>query len=299
MLEIRRILCPIDFSETSRHAWDHAVAIAGWYGSRITALHACHHTLPIEAPIFAGPPTALELTADDREEVRRQFQPWLTRAAAAGVEADFVLDLNVSPGATILSRAASLPADLIVMGTHGLQGLERFVLGSVTEKVLRKSTCPVLTVPPPVLSPTKPPYKRLLCPIDFSPSSRTALRYALAIAKESDAQLTVLHVLDWPAEDELFLEWFDTEEFRRQSELSTRHRMDALISEEARTWCDPMTVLRYGKPYQSILERAAEERTELIVMGVRGRNQVNMMLFGSTTNQVVRQATCPVLTLQQ
>jgi nucleotide-binding universal stress UspA family protein len=299
MLEIRRILCPIDFSETATHAWDHAVAIAGWYGSHITALHVCHHVSLIQPPaIFAHLPAALELTEDDRQDVTRQFQPWLTKAAAAGVGAEFVLDVGVSPTTPILSCAASLPADLIVMGTHGLQGLERFLLGSVTEKVLRKSTCPVLTVPPPVLSPTKPPYKRLLCPIDFWPSSRTALRYAFAIAKESDAQLTVLHVLDWPTENDLFVQRFDTPEFRRRCELSTRHRIDALISEEERTWCDPATVIRHGKAYQAILEQAAEERTELIVMGVRGCNQMMTMVFGSTTNQVVRQATCPVLTLK-
>jgi nucleotide-binding universal stress UspA family protein len=299
MLQIRRILCPIDFSETSRHAWDHAVAVAGWYGSRITALHVCHHELPIEAPPFVPRPVAaLDLTTDEREDVTRQFQPWLTQASTAGVEAEFVLDIGASPAAPILARAASLPADLIAIGTHGLQGVERFLLGSVTEKVLRKSTCPVLTVPPPAISPAKPPYKRLLCPIDFSPSSITALTYALGIAKESDSQLTVLHVLDWPTEDDLFIERVDTPELRRESELATRRRIDALISEDARTWCDPATVIRHGKPYQAILERAAEERAELIVMGVRGRNQVNMMLFGSTTNQVVRQATCPVLTLK-
>ena len=66
-----------------------------------------------------------------------------------------------------------------------------------------------------------------------------------------------------------------------------------------RTWCDPAAVIRYGKPYVAILELAEHEHADLIVMGVRGRLALNTLLFGSTTNQVVRQASCPVLTLKQ
>jgi nucleotide-binding universal stress UspA family protein len=94
-------------------------------------------------------------------------------------------------------------------------------------------------------------------------------------------------------------ERFAAPERRLQFEEDVRLQIDALISDEVRTWCDPAVQIRYGKPYRTILEVAAREATDLIVIGVRGRNPVDVMLFGSTTNQVVRRASCPVLTLKQ
>jgi len=300
MIEIPRILCPIDFSVTSRQAWNHARAIAGWYGSTLTALYVCHRGNATEAQLQSTQlPVPLELSDADRQQLAAAFSPWLQAATSVGVTAEARFDVGLSPAGPILEHAKTLPASLIVMGTHGRGGFERLMLGSVAEKVLRKADCPVLTVPAPATGATIPPYKRILCPIDFSPSSLAALRFAFSMAKESDALLTVLHVLDWPTHADLFDARFDTPEFRREFERSTRHRIDTLISEDVRTWCDPAAVIRYGKAYVAILELADEEHIDLIVMGVRGRLAVNLMLFGSTTNQVVRQASCPVLTLKQ
>ena len=91
---------------------------------------------------------------------------------------------------------------LIVIGTHGAGGFEHLVLGSVTEKVLRRATCPVLTVPPRARTTAKLPFKRILCPLDFSESSLAALDFAFSLAQQGDAELTILHVFEWPAEDE-------------------------------------------------------------------------------------------------
>ena len=187
---------------------------------------------------------------------------------------------------------------MIVMGTHGRGGFERFVLGSVAERVLRKATCLVMTVPPPAAV-AKVPYKRLLCPVDFSESSLAALNLAFSIAKESDAHLTILHVFDWPPDEELLVERFDSPELRRVIEDQARTRLDALVTDEVRVWCKPATKVSYGKPYRQILEIAERDEPDLIIMGVRGRNPLDVALFGSTTNHVVRRASCPVLTLRQ
>jgi nucleotide-binding universal stress UspA family protein len=185
------------------------------------------------------------------------------------------------------------------MGTHGLSGFERFMLGSVAEKVLRKATCPVMTVPPASVTATKIPYARLLCPVDFSDSSLAALRFAYSLAQEANANLTILHVFDWPVDDELLVERFDASEFRRHVEEGARKRLEALVTEEVRQWCTPSTKMAYGKPYREILAEAEREGADLIVIGVRGRNPLDVTVFGSTTNQVVRRASCPVLTLRQ
>ena len=298
MIDIRRILCPIDFSDTSRHALDHAVAIAKWYESHITALHVIAPPLLLQPPIlFAELPKNTTLTEAELQALEAQLGAWLEPANRTGVKTDMLFDEG-NPAASILEHASSLQADLLVMGTHGLSGFERLMLGSVAEKVLRKATCPVMSVPPPAVTGAKVPYTRLLCPVDFSESSLAALRFAFSIAEESDAHLTILHVFDWPPDDELLVERFDTPASRRVVEEEARGRLEALVTGDVRVWCKPATKVSYGKPYRQILEVAGSEGTDLIVIGVHGRNALDLTLFGSTTNHVVRRASCPVVTLK-
>ena len=297
MVEIRRILCPIDFSDTSRHALEHAVAIAKWYESRITALHVIQPLL-LEPPIlFAEPPRDATPTVTERQSLEEQLRLWLEPARHAGVNSDTLVD-DGPPVRRILERASSLRSDLIVMGTHGLSGFERLLLGSVVEQVLHRSPCPVMTVPPRAAATAKIPYTRLLCPVDFSESSLSALRFASSIARESDARLTILNVLDWPRDDELLMERFDAPEFRQLVEKRAHERLDALVTDDMRVWCKPVTKIGYGKPYRQILEIADSDGADLIVIGVRGRNPLDLTLFGSTTNHVIRRASCPVLTIR-
>ena len=264
-------------------------------------LHVCDPVYPLEPALpLAGFPKGRGTLADrDRQALEARLEPWLQAARAKGLATRVVFDEGHNVSAPILNHAFLLPADLIVLGTHGLGGFERFLLGSVTEKVLRKAGCPVLTVPPPAVNAPKPVFKRLLCPIDFSPSSLAALQAAFSLAKESDAHVTLMHALDWPAEDDLVVERLEAPEFRLSVEASVRRRLDALISDEERTWAEPTVVVTHGKPYRRIVEVAEHEQSDLIVMGVRGRNPMDLMLFGSNANHVVRQASCPVLTLRQ
>ncbi|HEY7566116.1 MAG TPA: universal stress protein, partial [Gemmatimonadaceae bacterium] len=206
-----------------------------------------------------------------------------------------------------LERAATLPADLIVMGTHGTSGFQHLMLGSVTERVLRRAVCPVLTVPPRAHATSRIPFRRLLCAIDFSESSMAAMEFAVSLAEESDARLTLLHVLEWPWEEPPSprLEDLPPEqgaalaEYRRYREKMALMRLEALAPDSMRASHRPVARLSNGKPYVQILDVANEEGSDLIVVGVHGRNPFDMMVFGSTTNQVVRRAACPVLTLRR
>lgn len=298
MLDIARIVCPIDFSDTSRHALEHATAIADWYESRITALHVIAPVfLPRAAPVLSDVATTPSPIAAQRAALEAQLRTWLEPAARAGRQVD-ILVTEGHPATRILEEAAACLADLIVMGTHGLTGFERFMLGSVAEKVLRKAIRPVMTVPPAAATTAKVPYRRLLCPVDFSDSSLAAFRFAVSLAKESAAHLTILHVFEWPPDTELLVERFDADEFRRVIEQDAIRRLDALTTDDIRAWCTPTTKVGYGKPYREILDIADNDATDLIVMGVSGRNPIDQMLFGSTTTQVVRRARCPVLTIR-
>lgn len=297
MIEMTRILCPVDFSEPSRHALEHAVALARWYESEVVALHVLHTPFAPQPPILFAEFSERAMQLADVESRQAEIRKWLSPVQQAGVNVDVVLDEG-DPAARIIAQAKAQNASLIAMGTHGLTGFERAMLGSVAEKVLRRAACPVLTVPPTSVTQAKVPYTRILCPVDFSDSSLASVRFAASLAEEADAKLTILHVFDWPDDDDLILSRVDAEKFRQLAEEQGRSRLESLVTGEMRTWCKPTTKIDYGKPYRQILQTAEEDEMDVIVIGVRGRNPIDLTLFGSTTNQVVRRASCPVLTLQ-
>jgi len=295
MRQIDKILCPVDLSDVSRHAIDHAVLLAGWYEAKVTALHVCNPII-IPSTDFSviGDTPAVVLTDDEISEARKQVAACFP--SASDVE---ILIESGHPANRILERAASLPADLMVIGTHGTGGFERLVLGSVTERVIRKAACPVMTVPPRAHTTSKLPFKRLLCPVDFSDPSLAALQFAFSLAQEGDAELTILHVFEWPAGDEpLTNRPMNVPEYRRELEHDFSEKLKALVPDSVLAWCRPATRITHGKAYREILGTATEDSSDLIIMGVHGRNALDVMLFGSTTNQVVRRATCPVLTIR-
>jgi nucleotide-binding universal stress UspA family protein len=292
MREINRILCPVDLSDVSRHAIDHAVLLARWYKARITALHVCNPmVIPMADFTVVGTVPPPDLTEDEINELRARVRACFETAKPIDVD---VLVEDGHPANQILARAKALAANLIVIGTHGVGGFQHLVLGSVTEKVLRQATCPVLTVPPHARTTSKLPFKRVLCPVDFSDSSLAALEFAFSMAQEGDAEVTILHVCEWSDAYEP-----PTHQFRVERERDVTAKLHELVPDSIRDWCHPSTRLVHGKAYREILGVATEDSSDLIVMGVHGRNALDVMLFGSTTNQVVRRATCPVLTLRK
>lgn len=296
MRAINQILCPVDLSDVSRHAIAHAVLMARWYKAKITALHVCQPIMIPSADFeVAGLAPSVVLTDDEVKQMRQQVEACFT--SAKPLDVDVIVDTG-HPANRILDCAGSLPADLIVIGTHGTGGFEHLILGSVTEKVLRKATCPVMTVPPHARATSRLPFKRILCPVDFSDASLAALEFAFSMAQEGDAELTLLHVFD-AGDEPLTNRPINVPEYRPQLEHDFAEKLARLVPDSVRTWCRPTTRTAHGKPYREILGIAAEDSADLIVMGVHGRNALDLMLFGSTTNQVVRRATCPVLTLRR
>jgi nucleotide-binding universal stress UspA family protein len=299
MIAINRILCPVDFSDASRAALDHAAALARRYEARLIALHV----VPLVPSTLTFPPAISAATLEPisfdlfRDELRRFVEP-----VADLVPAETVVTSG-DAARTILDQARTADADLLVLGTHGRSGFERLVLGSVAEKVLRRAACPVLTVPPAAAhapATPRPPYRRILCPVDFSTTSEQALRYALSLAEEAKARLMVLHVLEWFPEQEIREHrHFDVPEYRRFLEEDARRRLSEAVPAEARAWCELVERVACGKPYREILRVAGEEGSDLIVLGVQGRGAMEVLLFGSTANHVVRQASCPVLTVRR
>jgi nucleotide-binding universal stress UspA family protein len=296
MFPITRILCPIDFSEYSRHALHHALGLADAYDAQVTAVHV----LQMPAPVTAAYPLqypAYVWTAQDLENLDRDLAQFVQVPGARRPVASLVAQGNA--GSEIVRQASLLPADLLVMGTHGRSGFERFMLGSVAERVVRHAPCPVLTVPPkaPDAAGHEPiRYRRILCAVDFSEASLEALSEAAALARDAEGTLTVIHVVE-PLPDYVpAVPGIPLTDYDRRVPEPVRTRLQEVTLEAARGLRAVREIATAGRPHEEILRAAAEDGAALIVIGVEGRGVVDIAFFGSTANRVLRGASCPVLT---
>jgi nucleotide-binding universal stress UspA family protein len=303
MLAIDRILCPVDFSECSERALDYATATTRWYGSTLTVLHVYQDLLVADMiPSLSDPPAAqIEIRATQHARIDDAIARLAQRASDAGVAVEVLVEDARDVHRAILEQARRGRADLIVMGSHGRSGFERLLLGSITEKIVRKAESPVLIVPPAAEHPVPAGdagFDSILCAVDFSEGSRAALAYALSLAEEADADLTLLHVLEVPPEiqEPASDVPLDVDAVRAAAEARRLVELRAMVPDSAREYCHVHTAVAEGHAYREILRFAREHRSDLIVMGVQGRGAVDRLVFGSNTSQVIRSAPCPVLT---
>jgi nucleotide-binding universal stress UspA family protein len=289
-------LCPIDFSEFSRKAFEYAVGVARRFDSKLTALHVIPQHLPPLSGLAMS--TASGLDPDARERLRGDLADRL-RTFVAPLAEPRPFEALVEEGSVagqIATLARALDVDLVVMGTHGYGGLEKLVLGSATEKTLHKAECAVLTVPPDTETEPSALFRRVVCATDFSASAARAFGYAVALAKPVDGRVELLHVLEaMPAPGAAAaIANFDYEAYRSAIEGEARERLGRLVTAGVARWCGEPGV-RVGKAYEEILAAADDLRADLIALGARGQGTLDM-LFGSTSYQIARRARCPVLT---
>jgi nucleotide-binding universal stress UspA family protein len=247
------VLCPVDFSEIrSMRSIMLQPSLVG-HEARLTLLYVFANL-----PTMDLPPLVLEDA--DRERLLSDL-----RRMAAAVPRDVPVEFSIQEAGfvheEILSQLGATHADLLVLGTHGRSGFQRLFLGSVTEKVIRKTTCPTLVVPPrapdvPAGSPIQ--FRRTLCAVDFSESSLDALAYAINVAEEADAQLTLLHVVELPPVlfEEPTMRALDLSRVREAAAADARRRLHELIPDRptlTAPWTRPSSkverIARYfGRP---------------------------------------------------
>jgi len=278
------ILCPCDFSAASPDALRLAVPLARAYGAEIVGLHVIPTKLPASGGFRSLANPAL-LRPRLRDDLSRALDGALQPARAAGVATKPALREG-KPADEILKVADALPAGLIVMGTHGQGAVDRAVLGSVAETVIRKATCPVLAVPPAFLAVTGWP-RTVLWATDFSPDARLALRYALSIAEKARADLIAMHVLEGQ----------DRRRAGDTGRAEERLRGAVALAGGAELGAD--AVVAAGSAAGEILGLARARAVDLIVLGASGTGALERLLFGSTVLAVVREAACPVLVVRR
>jgi nucleotide-binding universal stress UspA family protein len=179
--------------------------------------------------------------------------------------------------------------DLIVMGTHGRRGVQKFLLGSETEKLIRTTPVPIVTISGKAGGKASPPrIRRILVTTDFSEGTADAIRHAFSIGQECQAEVTLLHVLN-------DVDANISGRYRNQLIKSIRLELESLIPEDARDWCDIQVRVETGVPVRRIPRILKTEKFDLLVMNVHGKGMFERVLLGRTAEGVVRSAEIPVL----
>ena len=289
-MQLKSILCPIDCSEFSAAAYHHALTLAEYYKARLVCLHVVELWKYPFADYAAYEADYAKFSQAINEGGEKRLQEFLNKHASNHVRPDLTVQQG-NASDCILSFAQAENMEVIVMGTHGRRGFDRLVLGSTTDRVLRKATSPVLVVsnPSQTAMDTSPDGRhrlsRILYCTDFSNNSEMARGYAISLAAEYAAELTIFHV----AEDASDLA-------RAEAIISARTgQLVKLISEDERKKINVQGAVRFGKPYEQIVRYASETQTSLIIMTARGGDAVDRAVFGSTTYRVIQLGPCPVL----
>lgn len=281
----RHILLATDLSSISALATQYATRLAQQSAARLTAVYV-FNPLRMDARDSSG---AIVSPEHLRVRYQRRLDALLENLSLHVPLAEAIL-LDGEPAATVIQMADRSDIDLIVTGTHSGRALDRLLLGSTAEAIVRKSPCPVMTVGPNVTVGTEgdQPFSRIICAMDFGDAAQSAAPVALKLAHQSGAELRFLHVLPStlyggerkPIVEELF--------------NHAMHHLVASTNLEAKVDC----AVQYGTRISStILDEALLRRADLIVLGVRRRSLLVSHMPAGIAFQVIAESSCPVLTI--
>jgi nucleotide-binding universal stress UspA family protein len=274
--QFKRILCVVDFSSASLRAFDLAIRMASMQGSCIHVLHVIPR---IVASLMDIPITTSRWTTTDEEKAKRELPKLQERARKHGISATTEIrtgDIDLA----ILKVLKETRSDLLAMGTHGRRGFELWALGSVTERMLRRSPIPILVTAANARTAPLKAIRRILVASDFSQGTSDAIGYASGIADQTGASIVMLHVIqdrsaavDWSA-------------FPDQT-AAIRERLEGLIPRNRRPYVVEARV-DSGEPYRVILNTVRKLKPSLVVLNTHGHGFLNRILIGSTAERVVR-----------
>jgi nucleotide-binding universal stress UspA family protein len=284
MIHTKTIMVPVDFSEASKKAVNYGLSLALEFESRLVLAHIAAYDSTAYEKAKAD---LLELIPQDCRE-KLMFE---TIVKCGNVQTELlgiIEDRNV---------------DLVVMGSRGRSYFERMILGSVTERLLRKLHIPVLTVSHldperEIHAPGPVPLKRILYATDLADGSEEGLEFSIRLARGLDASLLVAHVVQMAdgafhgMETAAFVPEY-SDEIRTQAQ-ERLNRVVALVSDGS---VPIATLLADGVPYETIDRLAVQYEADLIVINLQNKGRLERVVVGSTAERVIRTATVPVLSL--
>lgn len=285
MRAFKKILCPLDFSEYSTMALRYAVALAQ---ENEAPLVLCHSVPDLSQTIsylhgdYVG--TVHEALISKAKEKMDSFV-----GKTDNVQTMKIIERG-NPTDVILQTARRTACDLIVMGTHGLSGHEKFFTGSVTNKVLHKATLPVLTVCRPThhfirendLRPVE--IKKILCALDYDSNSRNIAKLALSIVRMYQAEVTFFHSVPNAHPKE----WVEQEEW-------VKNKLMEVVDPSHEDWCTVKFLVRCGQPAEEILKIVGLGHIDLVLVGHHSKKAIEEIFLGSVAKKVVTDSICPVL----
>jgi len=290
MLSIHRVLWPTDFSEGAERAFPHAAALAAWHEAELHVLSvkeegatstALDSAFPVSQSALADLLTA---EGDSPQHVDLDALSIVQRQE------------DGSPPQVIVSYAEENDIDLVVAGTHGRRGVQRLLIGSVAEEVLRTAPCPLLTVRREDDVASVWAVRNILVPVDFSDASMDALRHAKELALTYGAQITLLHAV----EEVIYPSAYGIEPASLPGPRVI-DRVEKNLAEVARTQIGYEHVVveaEVGYAPSTIIGYAEEKEVDLVVIATHGRTGLERMLLGSVAERVVRQSPAPAFVVK-
>jgi nucleotide-binding universal stress UspA family protein len=287
-----RILVPTDFSDSALLALEHGIFLTKKFDGELVLLHVAE--LPT-ITIHDFPSDLFELAREggmDRMgellEKQEVALPPVKRVVLAGTPSEPAADV-------IVEYAKTNEVDFIVMGTHGRRGMRRLLLGSVTEEVVRRSPCPVLTTRTHKDAWSLPRADRILVPVDFGSSTRQIIGVASRMAEHYGAAITLGHVVN--------LEYYPYygfgsdayPEIKKSMIEASEEKLIELATELQGAGLDVSWKTIKGHPAAALRQLAEEADIDLIVIGSHGRSGFDRAMVGSVSEKVLRSAHCPVM----
>ncbi len=285
-VSINKILLATDFSSASEKAASYARALARHFSSTVEIAHVFDPSVVTsyeEAIIGLPVNERRRISNENLERLRDDF-------SASGIDARTISPEGHRPYASLLKAAEEHEVELIVAGTQSKSGLERLILGSTAEQLIRSAKSPVLTVGPNAKDPGDAPlvFQTIIYATDFSSEAAKAAVYALSFAQDSGAHLYFCYVLGLQAATSWRREVLDG---------AFQTALKRMIPESSYDWCNPECVVEHGDAAQAILELAERVRADLIVLGARKASFWMTHVERGLTPDLLALATCPVMTV--
>jgi nucleotide-binding universal stress UspA family protein len=281
------ILIPYDGSEGAAEVLHHASEIAHWADATIHVLYVADTTRDSVTVVEGHTVDAL---VEEGQEVVEEAAKTL-ETLGVSYDTDVV---QGNPAPTVVDYAERYDQDLVVMPTHGREGVSRYLIGSVSEKVVRLSPVPVLTVRMRPDETLAFPYERVLVPTDGSAAARHAAGHLLDLAAALDATVHVLSVVD---DAPLGIDVRSTTA-GAENESAATEAVEAVVSAaESRGVTETVQHVEHGSPIEAILDCIEANDVHAVGMGTTGRRGTDRILLGSVAEKTVRSAPVPVMTV--
>ncbi|MCE5309422.1 MAG: universal stress protein [Acidobacteriales bacterium] len=290
MLPLRRVVLPVDFSERSVGAARYVGAIAAHCDCDVTLLHVLPPPHYEFSALEVGSAVLNELFAARAKQVRKDLDAFLPEELG-GFRVERVL-LEGDPARKIVEYAHQQQCGLIVMPTHGYGPFRRFILGSVTAKVLHDADCPIMTGVHLEQAPRREPVaiRTILVALDLGPQSKAVLEWAAQFAARFEAELLIAYVI--PCLEAQPGEYFDPD-WRAHIEAQSRQRIEALLSESG---VSGKVLMEGGDPPKTICSMAQHAKADLVIIG-RGSAAGMFGRLRANAYSIIRQSPCPVVSV--